>query len=528
MRNFEHPNRSVTVAKDGLAATSNPASTQVAVRILEMGGNAMDAAIAACAVQCVVEPGSTGIGGDCFCLYAPQGGDGVIAYDGAGWAPAAATPEAIGGTAIAATSPHAVTIPGAVDAWARLLADHGTMTLAEVLAPAIRLARDGYSVAPRAAADWQHMAKLLANDPNAAALFLPGGKPPIAGDLHRQPGLADALEMIARDGRDAFYKGALAGDVLGHLQSLGGLHQAGDFASYQGRYVDPIKLSYRGHEVWECPPSGQGVIALLILNILAGYGDSYPPLSADRLHIEIEATRLAYSIRDAVLGDPSFGEVPVDWLLSDELTAQLRARIDLTRAIPDLPAVEPPKHKDTVYISVVDKDRNTVSLINSVFSLFGSGLVTPDYGILLHNRGESFNLTSGHPNCIGPHKRPLHTIIPGLVTKEGRAVMSFGVMGGQYQALGHAHFLTRVFDYGANIQAAMETPRFFPLPGTSKVEVEGTMPADVVAELERRGFTIVAPARAIGGAQAIRIGWDQGTLMGASDPRKDGCALGSA
>lgn len=530
MRDFENGGRSLVVARHGMAATSHPASTLAALDILRAGGNALDAAVAACAVQCVVEPGSTGIGGDCFALIAPKGGAEIIAYNGSGAAPARATPEWFAENGIRALerqTPHTVTVPGAVEAWERLLAAHGTMGLGEVLRAAITHARDGYAVAPRALRDWIAQRDLLARNPAAAAVFLPGGEPPRIGAVHRQTDLADTLEAIAEGGARAFYEGRVAEDMVASLRALGGLHTLEDFAAARGEFVAPIRTTYRGHEVWECPPNGQGVIALMILNILSRFEGRGDPLSVDRLHVEVEATRLAYAARDGYLADPAKAEVPVEWLLSDALADELAAKIDLKAAIAPLPVLRQPAHRDTVYISVVDKDRNAVSFINSIFHNFGSGIMSRKSGVLFHNRGESFVLDPKHPNAIGPGKRPLHTIIPGMVTKGDRAVMSFGVMGGHYQAMGHAHFLSKVFDYGMDLQSAIDLPRLFPLPGgTTKVEMEKQLRDSVGPEFTRRGFEVVPPAAAIGGAQAIMIDWDQGTLQGGSDPRKDGCALG--
>ncbi|UDL93746.1 gamma-glutamyltransferase family protein [Lichenihabitans sp. PAMC28606] len=529
MRDYEKPGRSLVMARHGMAATSHSSASLAAVNMLQAGGNAIDAAIAACAVQCVVEPGSTGIGGDCFALISPDGSDRIVAYNGSGRAPAAATTDWYkqqGFTTIPRQSPHAVTVPGAVEAWARLLHDHGTRGLGEVLAPAVALARDGYAVSSRVGRDWINQEALLRADPDAARIFLPDGHAPKIGTVHRQPELAATLEAIGQDGPDAFYKGQRAADMVAHLRKLGGLHSAEDFASARGTYEMPIKTRFRGHDIFECPPGGQGVIALMILNILSGFEGRGDPLSPDRLHIEIEATKLAYSIRDAVLADPAKADVPIDWLLSDTLAAELRSRIDLTSCLDDIPAFLPPDHKDTVYICVVDKNRMAVSFINSIFHPFGSGIVEPNSGVLFHNRGQSFVVEAGHPNAIAPGKRPLHTIIPGMMTREGRVEMPFGVMGGHYQAMGHAHFVSKLLDYGLNMQAAIDLPRLFPKPGTRDVEAEATLPAATRIELERRGFRIVPPSWAIGGAQAISIDWDTGVLIGASDHRKDGAALG--
>jgi gamma-glutamyltranspeptidase/glutathione hydrolase len=528
-RNFEAPTRSLSAATNGMAATSHMLATLAAVNILQDGGNAMDAAIAACAVQCVVEPGSTGVGGDCFVLLAPNGGDEVIAFNGSGRAPAAASAaklRAEGLSAIPRQSPHAVTIPGAVDAWVQLNRDHGRKSLADIMRPAIRLAREGYAVTPRVAFDWANQQTIMRGDPDTAAIFLPEGRPPKVGETHRQPALAATLERIGAEGRDAFYKGTVAAEIVAKLQSLGGCHTLEDLAGAEGAYATPISTDYRGYTVHECPPNGQGVAALLILNILAGFKGAGDPLDPDRLHAEIEASRLAYAVRNAVVADPATAPVPLDWLLSDRLAEELRAQIDLTCKIADLPAVKLPVHSDTIYVSVVDKDRNAVSFINSLFTPWGSGIMAPESGVLLQNRGQGFSLEEGHPNELAGGKRPLHTIIPGMLTQNGRVVMPFGVMGGQYQALGHAHFLSKVLDYGLDLQTVIDLPRIFPRVGEDAVEFESSLPAATRAALAARGFNLVPSSGPLGGAQAIWIDWDNGTLIGGSDPRKDGCAMG--
>ncbi|WP_086995665.1 gamma-glutamyltransferase [Rhizobium sullae] len=529
MRNFERPGRSLSVGKNGMAATSHPMATLTAIDILKSGGRAIDAAVAACAVQCVVEAGSTGIGGDCFALLTSNGGNDVIAYNGSGRTPAAAELQWFldrGITAIERSSPHAVTIPGAVDAWTRLVADHGRMSMSDILAPAIALAREGYGITPRVAADISQQRDLLTRDPSTRRIFLDSDQRPAIGSLQRQPELADTLAAIGKYGRDAFYRGVVAEDMVARLVSLEGLHTLEDFASAVGEYVKPISARYRGWTVHECPPNGQGIIALMILKILERFKRAGDPLRADNLHIEIEATRLAYAARNRWLADPSSSDVPADFLLSDGLADSLAAQIDLKRASDAQLYVDGIEHSDTVYISVVDKDRNAVSFINSIFHSYGSGLMAPKSGVLFHNRGQSFVVKQGHPNAIGPSKRPMHTIIPGLVTRDGKTVLSFGVMGGHYQAMGHAHFLSKLFDYGMDMQSAIELPRLFPLPGTATVEAEEALRTSIGPDLEARGFKVVQPNWAIGGAQAIWIDAEHGTLLGASDHRKDGCALG--
>jgi gamma-glutamyltranspeptidase/glutathione hydrolase len=512
-----------------MAATSHATATLAAIDALRDGGNAIDAAVTACAVQCVVEAGSTGIGGDCFALLSRRGSADVIAYNGSGRAPMAATPEWYerrGMTAIDRHSPHAVTVPGAVEAWSRLIKDHGRRPLRAALEPAIALARGGYAISPRVAHDIGKERDLLRRDPTASRTFLSDGEAPSVGSVQRQPELAETLEAIGREGPAAFYRGPIAEEMAGYLRGLGGLHTTDDFARAEGEYVKPITAEFRGRTIYECPPNGQGVIALMILKILSRFKPRPDPLDIDNLHIEIEAARLAYAARDAFLADPAPAAVPLDILLSDRLADELSAKIDLAHAIEILPSFAGAEHKDTVYIAVVDEERNAVSFINSLFNTYGSGLMSPKSGVVFHNRGQGFVLTPGHPNRIGPGKRPLHTIIPGMAAENGRVFMPFGVMGGQYQAMGHAYLLANLFDHRLDLQTAIDLPRLFPLPGTNIVEMEQRLRDRHGAELEARGFVVRPPARAIGGAQAIAIDWERGTLLGGSDPRKDGCALG--
>jgi len=526
MRHFHYPNRSLAVAGEAMAATSHPLATLTAIETLKAGGNAVDAAIAAVAVLGVLEPAMTGIGGDCFVLYAPKAGV-PIAYNGSGRTPKAAE---LGWyrdrnfSEIPIQSPHSVTVPGAIEAWFRLLRDHGTKDMAELLRPAIRAAEEGMRVTPRVAFDWGIGAEKLRGDPVTSAVFLPGGKPPGIGDLHRQPLLAATLRKIAQDGPSAFYQGAIAADMVSRLRERGGLHTEEDFASAQGEYVTPISAPYRGHRLYECPPNGQGLTALMILRTLEAYalGDSRWS-EADRHHLLAEATKAAYRARDAFFGDPRAMTVPVEEFLSDARAERTRARIRLDRASAPVDWDEP-EHKDTVYLCVVDRDRNAISFINSLFHDFGSGITAPKSGVLLHSRGFMFRTIPGHPNAIGPRKRPLHTIIPGLLMKDDRTVMPFGVMGGNYQATGHAMLLMHVLDRGLDLQAAIEQPRSFALNGM--LQLEATIDAEVAANLERRGHKLDRLVKPHGGSQAIWIDHARGVLLGGSDPRKDGCALG--
>ena len=526
MRHFHYPNRSLAVAGEAMAATSHPLATLTAIETLKAGGNAVDAAIAAAAVLAVVEPAMTSIGGDCFALYAPKAGV-PIAYNGSGRAPKAAE---LGWyrdrnfSEIPIQSPHSVTVPGAIEAWFRLQRDHGTKEMAALLQPAIHAAEAGVRIEPRVAFDWAIGAEKLRHDSASRAVFLPGDKPPSIGDLHRQPQLAATLRKIAQEGPAGFYQGAVAADMVSKLRELGGLHTEEDFAAARGDYVTPISAPYRGHRVYECPPNGQGVIALMILRTLEGYalGDARWS-DADRHHLLAEATKAACRTRDAFLGEPQAMTVSVDEFLSDARAERTRAKIKLDHASEPVDWEEP-EHKDTVYLAVVDRDRNAISFINSLFHDFGSGITAPKSGVLLHSRGHMFRTISGHPNAIGPRKRPLHTIIPGLLMEDDRTVMPFGVMGGNYQATGHAMLLMQVLDRGLDLQAALEQPRSFAFEGV--LQLEATVDAGIAAELKRRGHKLDQPVKPQGAGQAIWIDHARGVLLGGSDPRKDGCALG--
>jgi gamma-glutamyltranspeptidase/glutathione hydrolase len=525
MRDFNVPGRSAAMAANGMAATSHPRATLAALDVLRSGGNAADAAIAAVAMQCVVEPQSTGIGGDCFILYSRQGAL-PVALNGSGCAPAKATVDwyverGIG--EIGVQTPHAVTIPGAVDAWCTFNREYGTRPLAELLEPAAQAAEEGYVVTPRIAADWHRMQAKL-RDPVTAALFLPGGQPPAAGDTMTNPPLAGTLRRIGREGREAFYDGAVMREIIARLKSLGGLHEEEDFAAQRSNWVEPIHASYRGYEVHECPPNGQGIAALMILHTLAGYTLSGEDFSeADRLHLLAEASKAAYWVRDNFICDPEHVPVDVADFLSEARAERSRRTIRLDRAMPG-PRWAEIEHKDTVYLCTVDRDGNACSFINSLFSSFGTGILAPQSGVLLHNRGTGFRTIPGHPNAIAPRKRPLHTIIPGMLVKDGRAVMPFGVMGGHYQAVGHAHFIHRMLDRGMDPQQAAEQPRILPLNGV--LQVEPTNPEPIVGDLARRGHEILMLDVPLGGCQAIWIDHERGVLIGGSEPRKDGLALG--
>jgi gamma-glutamyltranspeptidase/glutathione hydrolase len=514
-----------------MAATSMPAATLTALEVLRAGGNALDAAVAAVAVLCVIEPQSTGIGGDCFCLYAPAGTGRVHALNGSGRAPAAASIdwyESQRMQVLENTSAHAVTVPGAISAWETLLKAHGRKGLDELLQPAIRFAADGWPVHPKVSWDWARSVEKLRK--GGSTPFLPHGMAPKAGDRFANPPLAETLRLIAKHGAKVFYEGPVAADMVQTLRERGGLHTEVDFAEglTAAEFVDPITLAWKGYDVYQCPPNGQGILVLMILGMLGGL-PSAPDGAAGviRAHRHIEAARLAYRDRDAFLADPRHVDVPVKKLLSAEYLTSQRGLITDAAVIQDLPAAgesDLPPHKDTVYLCVVDKDGNACSFINSLFENFGSGILAHRSGVMLQNRGYGFRLQRGYRNCIAPRKRPMHTIIPGMVMQNGRAVMPFGVMGGHYQPMGQSWFLTNFLEYGLDIQESIDLFRLFPTGG--KLQVERGVPDELMRELAALGHVPEATERPLGGGQAIWIDHERGCLVAGSEPRKDGLALG--
>jgi len=524
-RDFQLPGRSPVIASEGMAATSHPLATLAAVEALRAGGTAADAAVTAVAVLCVVEPHMTGIGGDCFCIVARPDAP-IWGYDGSGRAAAATRIDAFAGQGpgyLAGNSVHAVTVPGAVEAWGAILEAQGRFGLDRALQPAIHLAESGFPVAPRVAYDWAREVDRLRADPGAARHYLADGSPPAAGDVIRLPALAATLKAIAAHGPRAFYEGPVADDIVATVGARGSFLTHEDFSRHRGDVVEPISTNYRGLDVFELPPSGQGLTALVLLNVLEKFDlAALDPTGPERFHIALEAARLAFAVRDRHIADPAHMRATVPALLDKAFALELANRIDRSRrtAVPGVPVRE----SDTVYLTVVDRDRMAVSLINSLFSHFGVGLCTEKTGIMLQNRGACFVVDPAHPNCIGPDKRPMHTIIPGMAVREGRCEMPFGVMGSHYQPMGHAQVVTNVVDYGMDVQAAIDAPRALFVDSASVVE-RGVPPATIEG-LRRRGHDVVVAPLPWGGGQAIRIDWDRGVLIGGSDPRKDGCALG--
>jgi len=524
-RDFHMPGRSPVYAAEGMVATSHPLASIVALDTLRAGGTAADAAVTAVAALGVLEPQMTGVGGDCFCLLAKPGAP-VWGYNGCGRAGAAARAEALlaqGIGEIDADSVHAVTVPGAVEAWHTILKTHGRFGLDRALGPAIRFAEEGAPVAPRVAYDWALFAGGLARDPGAARHFLRNGRAPAAGDIMKFPALAATLRAISAGGPKAFYEGAPAEDIVATLAPRGSFLAREDFARHHGDVVNPIATNYRGLDVVELPPNGQGLVALLILNILECFDlAALDPAGAERMHIQLEAARLAYAVRDTHIADPAHMRVSVPGLLDKAFARDLAARIDRNKRVPLPPAPTP--GSDTVLVAVVDRDRTAVTLINSVFREFGVRIATEQTGILLHNRGSGFVVDPAHPNTIGPSKRPLHTLIPALGLRNGRCELAFGVMGAAYQAMGHANVVANMIDFRMDEQTALEQPRFF-FAG-ELTEVERGVSSAAIDGLRVRGHDVALRPLPFGGGQAIRIDWERGVLIGASDHRKDGCALG--
>ena len=527
MRNFHFPGRSLVYGRRAMCATSHPTASLTAVSVLKDGGNAVDAAIATAAVLAVVEPHMTGIGGDCFALIARPGLGKPVALNAAGRAPAGATAEWLAQSGLARiepASPHSVTVPGAIDGWSRLAADYGTMELSRLLAPAIELAEQGFVVAPRVAADWAAQTAHISHHAGGRMHLFTDGRAPRAGEIVRFPALAETLRIVAREGREGFYAGAVAEDIVGELNAVGGLHSLEDFAAQRASYVTPISLTYRGVELWELPPSNQGIVAFMVLRMLERIGLPADPISVERYHVQLEAARLAFAMRDTFVADPDMADVPVEHLLCDAVIDELASRVGRTRRREDLGPLPQPPGSDTVYFAIVDEDGMAVSFINSLYDEFGSGIVTRKTGVVLHNRGKGFVCDPAHRNCIAPRKRPMHTLVPAMVLKHGEPCMVLGVMGAHFQPMGHVYVMANVFHYGMDAQTAVDTPRAF-FDGDA-VLVEESVPEAVVAGLRRLGHQVAARRMPWGGAQVIQIDRDRGVLAGASDPRKDGMALG--
>ncbi len=528
--------RSAVFATRGMVASSQPLASEAGLEILCQGGNAADAAVATAATLALTEPTSTGLGGDMFALHFDAATGKVTALNGSGRAPAALTLDLLRDQGLAADLPplhaHNVTVPGACAGWCDLVERHGSLEMDRILAPATRLARDGFPVAPITAYSWARGAERQLRTARGGEQLLVNGRAPAAGEIFRNPGLARTFDAIAASGKDAFYHGDIAARIAAAVQASGGVMTTEDLAAHHSTWDEPIRTSYRGVCVWECPPNGQGLVALLALNLLAELDLPRDGLSADRLHLVIEALRLAFADAQRYVADPAHAEVPTKGLLSPEYARARSRRIDPQRANPRAAPGTPPAGSDTVYFSVVDGQGNACSFINSNYMGFGTGIVPEGAGFPLQNRGANFSRDPAHPNALAPGKRPYHTIIPAMATREdGTLYASFGVMGGFMQPQGHVQVLLALLD-GLDPQAALDRPRICLDEGepAGTVLVEEGIPEDSLRGLAARGHRVervTGYERAVfGRGQIILRDPRTGVLCGGSDPRADGCAMG--
>lgn len=526
--------RSMVISRNGIVAAESPLAAQAGVRILQSGGNAVDAAIATNAMMGVVSPMMNGIGGDLFAIVYDAKANKLYGLNASGWAPKGLTIESLhklGLREMPQAGVQAITVPGAVDGWQKLSEKFGRKKLSEDLAAAIQTAQKGYPVTEWVAAYWAGEVDYLRGDTTATKVYLPNDRPPKTGEIFQNADLAWSLQQIAANGRDGFYKGELASRMLEAMKRRGGTMTAQDLTEFAAEWVEPISTTYRDWTVFELPPNGQGLAALEMLNIMEtfplgqkdfGFG------SARALHAMIEAKKLAYADLARYIGDPRGQKLPVKTLLSKEWATERAKLIDADHAHCDVAAGDLPAGKDTTYLTVVDREGNMVSLIQSNFDAFGSGIVAPGTGFALHNRGALFTLDASSPNALAGHKRPRHTIIPAFAQK-GDTRVAFGIMGGWNQSQAHAQFVADLADFKMNIQAAMEAPRFskHTFAGCD-VQMENRFSQKVRDELAAKGHKITlmgAFSSAVGGGQAVLRDFSSGVNFGASDPRKDGEAI---
>ncbi|MEE4197267.1 MAG: gamma-glutamyltransferase [Bacteroidales bacterium] len=531
--------RSEVIAKEGMAATSQPLATQVALDILKAGGNAIDAAIAANAALGLMEPTGNGIGGDIFAIIWDAKTQQLYGLNGSGRSPKSLTLDYFienGYEKIPAYGPLPVSVPGCVDGWFEMHKKFGSMKMDKILQPAIDYAREGFPVSELIAYYWGRSVPFLSRYPNFTETFTIDGKAPQKGEIFKNPYLANTLEKIAREGRDAFYKGDIAKEIARYIQEQGGFLTYEDLASHESEWVEPISTNYRGYDVWELPPNGQGTAALQILNILEGYDISSMGFgSTDYIHTFTEAKKLAFEDRAKYYSDPDFNEIPVEELISKEYANERRKLINAERAARNYPAGEL-EQGNTIYLTVADKEGNMVSLIQSNYRGMGSGMTPKGLGFILQDRGELFSLDKEHMNCYEPGKRPFHTIIPAFVTRDGKPFMSFGVMGGSMQPQGHAQIIVNMIDFGMNLQEAGDAPRIRhggssqptgeQMTDGGTLHLESGIDYEVIRELTQKGHRIIFDVGGYGGYQAIMFDEQNGVYYGASESRKDGQAAG--
>ncbi len=537
-----YQSRSVVIAKNGIVATSQPLAAQVGLDILKAGGNAVDAAIATNAMMGLVEPMSCGIGGDLFVIYWDAKTEKLYGLNASGRSPAALDIDVFKEKElkqIPIQGPLAWSVPGCVDGWDVLLKRFSSRPLAELLEDSIRYAEEGFPVTEIISRSWKGSVGNLSKYPDSAKTYLIDGRAPEIGEIFRNPYLAKTYRLLAAEGRDAFYRGAIAKSMVEFSKAQGGYFSLEDFSEHTSEWVDPVSTNYRGFDVWELPPNGQGIAALQMLNILEDYDlKSLGYQSPEALHLFIEAKKLAFADRAKFYADPNFSDVPVKELISKKYADEQRRRINPDRAATDVPAGDPKLiHGDTIYLSVVDKEGNCCSFIQSNYYGFGSQMVPGDLGFALQNRGALFSLDPKHANALQPRKRPFHTIIPAMVTKDGKPWLSFGVMGGDMQPQGHVQILINMIDFGMNVQEAgdaarirhlgSQTPTGQPLENNGgRVAAESRIPESTLRALEKKGHVMTRSPGGFGGYQAIMIDHEHGTLHGGTDPRKDGAAVG--
>lgn len=532
--------RSEVIAPSAMAATSQPLATQVALEILQRGGTAVDAAIAANAMLGLVEPTGNGIGGDLFAIVWDAKTERLYGLNGSGRSPKSLTRGWFienGYDKIPSHGPLPVSVPGAVDGWFELHERFGKLPMQDILAPTIHYAREGFPVSELIAYYWDRSVPRLSKYENFTEIFTIDGRAPRKGEMFRNPYLADTLEKIAKGGRDAFYEGEVAHTMADYVQRHGGFLSYEDLATHESEWVEPVSVNYRGVDVWELPPNGQGIAALQMLQILEAHDvRSMGWNSADYVHLFVEAKKLAYEDRAKYYADPDFADIPVDWLISEQYADERRKRINARKAAKEYPAGDAPREGDTIYLTVADAQGSMVSLIQSNYRGMGSGMTPDGLGFILQDRGEMFTLEEGHANVFEPGKRPFHTIIPAFITRDGKPWISFGVMGGDMQPQGHVQIVVNLVDFGMNLQEAGDAPRIHhggssePTGEVMKdggtVHLESGFSPKVIKELKRRGHTIEEGFTGFGGYQAILRDHEEGVYYGASESRKDGQAAG--
>jgi gamma-glutamyltranspeptidase/glutathione hydrolase len=527
MRKIYKPGRSNVLSNNAMVATSQPLSSQEAINILKLGGNAVDAAIAASAVLSVVEPGSTGIGGDCFAII-KMSNKKAISVNGSGINPAKANLQYFKENkinSIGLLSPHSVTIPGAVDAWYQMHKKFGKLEFEKLFATAIYYATEGFPVHEIEAFHWKKNEDKLKKNNISKQIFLKNNQAPNFGKKFTNSQLANTLKLIGKKGAKAFYEGEIARDMVKSLNNLGGLHTLEDFYNQNTIFSNTLISDYKNYKIHQCPPNGPGLVVHLMMKLLEKFNwNNLNYIDPMRFHIQAEVTKVCFEIKETILGDPRFNNIDIEYLISNESIDNLFKKINLENVYySDKLFVT--SHPETVYLTVVDDNLNAVSFINSICHAFGSGICSQNSGILFQNRGVNFRLEANHPNCIDANKRPLHTIIPGLLTnKSDETIMSYGVMGGQYQPIGQAHVLQNIYDFGMSMQEAIDAPRAFALNG--KLKVENSFSKSSIKSLSNLGHDIEIIDEGIGGGQGIMIDRKEGVLIGGSDPRKDGQAIG--